>query len=88
MALQDIHVRFSYACINLIMYVWHQLNFVVLGYPFENSFSLIDISFVALEPRWIILKLDSCEVEIKGLLNGIQFQNNIMILISLFHLLY
>lgn len=75
MALQDIHVRFSYACINLIMYVWHQLNFVVLGYPFENSFSF-DISFVALEPRWIILKLDSCEVEIKGLLNDIQFQNN------------
>lgn len=26
--------------------------------------------------RWIILKLDSCEVEIKGLLNDIQFQNN------------
>lgn len=75
MALQDIHVRFSYACINLIMYVWHQLNFVVLGYPFENSFSF-DISFVALEPRWIILKSDSCEVEIQGLLNDIQFQNN------------
>lgn len=74
MALQEI--RFSYACINLIMCVWHQLNFAVLGYQFENSFSLIDISFVALEPRWIILKLDSCEVEIKGLFNDIQFQNN------------
>lgn len=74
MALQEI--RFSYACINLIMCVWHQLNFAVLGYQFENSFSLIDISFVALEPWWIILKLDSCEVEIKGLLNDIQFQNN------------
>lgn len=60
---------------NVSVYVWHQLNFVVLGYPFENSFSF-DISFVALEPRWIILKLDSCEVEIKGLLNDIQFQNN------------